>query len=73
MKKEYLKFSYYGTENFTLEDEFKMEYGDVLYSILSLADELNIDANECLEKALSKYKTRIFNHSSMGSESEKDD
>ena len=68
LAKEYLKHSKYGTTDFSLEENFKMEYGDVLYSLLSLADELNIDANACLDKAISKYEDRILKKNSMGSE-----
>ena len=67
LAKEYLKHSKYGTKNFELEEEFKMEFGDVLYSILSLADELNINAQDCLEKAIAKYQARIDKNKTMGS------
>lgn len=69
--KEYLKHSNYGSKDFELEEEFKMELGDVLYSLLSLADELNINAEECLDKVINKYKARIEKSNSMGSECEK--
>ena len=68
MTKEYLKNSRYGTQEFSMCDEFKMEYGDVLYSLLCLANELDIDANECLDMAIEKYKDRIAKHNTMGSE-----
>ena len=68
LAKEYLKHSKYGTENFELEENFEMEFGDVLYSLLSLADELNINAKNCLDKAISKYEERILKKNSMGSE-----
>lgn len=65
--KEYLKHSKYGTKEFELEEEFKMEFGDVLYSLLSLADELNINAEECLDRAIKKYQARIDKNKTMGS------
>lgn len=68
LAKEYLKNSKYGTENFKLTDDFEMEFGDCLYALLSLADELNIDAEKCLDKAISKYEERILKKISMGSE-----
>ena len=67
LAKEYLKTSQYGTCNFSLEEDFKLEFGDVLYSLFSLANEVNIDANECLNKVILKYKERIKNNSSMDS------
>lgn len=68
LAKEYLKHSKYGTADFSLEENFEMEFGDVLYSLLTLADELEIDAKECLGKAISKYEERIAKKNSMGSE-----
>ena len=65
--KEHLKSTNYGSENFKLTEDFKMEYGDTLYSMLSLANELDINANDCLKMALKKYEARINKKSSMGS------
>ena len=67
--KEYLKGSGYGTEEFKLHDDFIMEFGDVMYSMLSLAEELNINAEEALDKVIEKYNKRI-KKGSMGSEVE---
>lgn len=67
LSKEYLKASNYGTSEFVLTEDFEMEYGDVLYSMLSLADEANIDANKALEKVINKYKARIEKNKNMGS------
>ena len=67
LAKEYLKHSKYGTKEFELEEEFQMEFGDVLYSLLSLADELNINAEECLDRAIKKYQARIDKNKTMGS------
>ena len=38
-----------------MSEDFKMEFGDVMYSLLSLACEANIDAEECLDKVIKKY------------------
>lgn len=65
--KEYLKHSDYGSKDFKLEEDFKMEFADCLYSMLSLADELNFSAEEYLDKVIAKYKARIENHGNMGS------
>ena len=67
LSKEYLKHSNYGSSDFLLEEHFKLEFGDVLYSLLSLADELKLDANECLDKVILKYTSRIENKGSMDS------
>lgn len=67
LSKEYLKCSDYGTSNFQINDEFILEYGDVLYSLLSLGEELNIDSKEALQKVINKYQARIDKNKSMGS------
>lgn len=65
--KEYLKCSKYGTAEFVKNEDFELEFGDVLYSLLSLADEAGIDSNEALDKVLKKYQDRISKNNSMGS------
>lgn len=67
LAKSYLENSKYGTQPFELNDDFKGELGDVLYAIMSLANELNISCEECLDAALTKYKNRINNANSMKS------
>lgn len=67
LAKEYLKSTKYGTTDCAVNDEFIMEYGDVLYSILSLANELGIDAENSLDLAIQKYKNRIEKKNNMGS------
>ena len=68
LAKEYLKNSMYGDEAFVLTEDFKMEYGDVLYSLLSMANELNINAEDCLNMAIEKYTKRLKSKKTMGSE-----
>lgn len=67
LAKEYLKNSNYGAEDFKLSVEFKEEFGDVLYSILSLADELGINSEECLDVVLAKMKKRMEEKGNFGS------
>ena len=62
-----LKNSNYGTIEFEKNENFEMEMGDVLYSLLSLANETQIDIEISLEKVLDKYKKRIENKKDMGS------
>ena len=68
LAKEYLENSKYGTQQFDLKEEFMEEYGDVLYTIISLANELGIDCEECLELTLKKLHSRMENNNSMASE-----
>ncbi len=68
LAKEYLKHSKYGTNSFEMNEDFLLEYGDVLYCMLSLANELNIDSSKCLDMVIDKYKSRIEKNNSMSSE-----
>lgn len=67
LAKEVLKNTKYGTKDFVLSDDFELELGDVLYSLLSLADETGVDAEASLDRVLAKYKKRIENNDNMGS------
>ena len=67
LDKEYLKCTKYGSKDFEISQDFIMEYGDVLYSLLSLANELKIDANGALSIVLEKYQKRINENNNMGS------
>lgn len=67
LAKEYLKATDYGSTGFTITKEFEEEFGDVLYSMLSLANELNINATKALDIVLNKYQARIDKKKSMGS------
>ena len=59
LMKEYLKASYYGTSEFVLTPDFEEEFGDVLYALLSLANETNINSEECLDIVLNKMQERF--------------
>ena len=67
LAKEYLKGSKYGIQEFELKDDFKEEYGDVLYALISLAVEVGVDAEECLDIAINKLQSRMEKNNSMGS------
>ena len=45
-----------------------MEFGDVLYSLLSLANETNINAEKALKLVIEKYKNRLNLSNQMGSD-----
>lgn len=60
------KSSKYGMEEENLEVK-EDEVGDALFSLLSLASALDIDANKALEKSLDKYSTRIDETGDAGS------
>ncbi|EMA41437.1 MazG nucleotide pyrophosphohydrolase domain-containing protein [Halococcus hamelinensis] len=44
------------------------EIGDALFSLLALADSLDIDAGDALDEAFEKYETRIDETGSASSE-----
>ena len=67
LAKEYLKNSKYGTEDFSLKTGFEEEYGDVLYALFSLANELGISSEECLDIALNKLQARMEKKNNLGS------
>ena len=68
LEKEYLKSSNYGTKEFEVTDDFKEEFGEVVYAILSLSNELGISAEECLKISLEKMKKRMEKTNSFGSD-----
>jgi len=67
LSKEYLKSTDYGDKDFNLHDDFELELGDTIYSLLSLANELDIDVEEAVDKVLDKYKLRLSKTNSIGS------
>ena len=67
LSKELLKATNYGTKDFVLTKDFKMEYGDLLYAVLSLANETGIDAEESLNIVIEKYSNRLKVSNSLGS------
>lgn len=48
-------------------DKWQEELGDVLYSLLSLMNDLDIDSEVVLRGVLEKYNDRITNRKSMDS------
>lgn len=67
LEKEYLKSTKYGTKEFEVSDDFKEEFGDVIYAILSLSNEVQISAEECLNISLEKMRKRMKEKNSFGS------
>ena len=59
LSKEVLKSTSYGTKDFVVTEDFKLELGDVLYSVLSMAEEVGVDSNNCLDMVIKKYRARI--------------
>lgn len=65
--KDATKSAGYGTDPDNLSVK-KDEIGDVLFSLLAVAESLDIDAEEALNLALEKYERRINEKGDPGSE-----
>ena len=57
--KEILKMSNYGKRPVKYNNNLKMELGDVLYSIITIANVFDIDLDDALNKVLIKYEQRM--------------
>ena len=58
--KEILKMSNYGDRPIKYNDNLKMELGDLLYSIITIANVFDIDLDEALNEVLRKYDQRML-------------
>lgn len=65
--KEILKSGNYGKITPQKSGEMESELGDALYSLITLANSLNIDLDKALNLVLKKYEKRIKNSNSAGS------
>lgn len=69
LSKELLKASCYGNKGAVSTTEIKNELGDVFFSLITLANSLNVDLETVLEQVLVKYKARA-EKGGIGSENE---
>lgn len=67
LAKEVLKSTNYGKKELVITKELELELGDVLYSLLTFADENGIIAEKCLDDVLEKYAKRKSNSGNIGS------
>ncbi len=70
VSKEVLKATNYNTNcnvNLDNNDKFREEYGDLLFSVLALGVENNIDPSEALSIVLKKYNVRLKSKGHIGS------
>jgi NTP pyrophosphatase (non-canonical NTP hydrolase) len=58
--KEILKMSDYGDRPIKYNDNLKMELGDLLYSIITIANVFDIDLDEALNEVIRKYEQRML-------------
>lgn len=69
VSKEILKMTDYGEKPLKYDEKIKGELGDVLYSLIGIANYFEIDLSECIEEVLQKYQRRLIK-GSAGSENE---
>lgn len=69
VSKEILKMSDYGAKKPEFREEIRGELGDLLFSLMTLANSLDIDLEEALEIVLKKYEKRLAK-GSAGSEND---
>ena len=67
LSKEALKMTDYGTQPLRYKPEFKSEMGDVLFSLIQVANYFDLSLNEALDEVLEKYTKRL-QKGSAGSE-----
>jgi len=67
--KEILKGSNYGKKSAEATEDLKSELGDVLYSLITIANSFDIDLEEALIQVLEKYEKRL-KKGSAGSEND---
>ena len=66
--KEILLSTEYGKYQFNATDNLELELGDTLYSLICIANSLNIDLSNSLIKVLQKYEKRFSEKGNIGSE-----
>ena len=57
--KEILKGNDYGKKEYCNTENLELEIGDVFFSLICVANELNIDLSQALNKVLKKYENRF--------------
>ena len=67
LSKEVLKGTNYGSKEFNSSEEWKSELGDVLFSLICIANETDTNLEECLKYVLNKYEKRFADKGNIGS------
>ena len=65
--KEILQGNDYGKRDFCNTENLESEIGDVLFSLICVANGLNIDLSNALDGVLEKYKDRFSKKGNIGS------
>ena len=69
--KEVLKGSRYGSKRFVRTEDFEEELGDVLFSLICIANSTGVDLEAAVIAALKKYELRVAAAGSPSSSNEK--
>ena len=67
--KEILKMSDYGRRPLRYREEIKLELGDLVYSVITIANSFGVDLGGALDAVLEKYEKRL-KKGSAGSEND---
>ena len=65
--KEILKGNDYGKKDFCNTENLESEIGDTFFSLICVANGLNIDLKKALDSVLAKYENRFVNNGNIGS------
>ena len=65
--KEILKGNDYGKKEFCNTENLESEIGDTFFSLICVANCLNIDLQNALDTVLNKYENRFSNNGNIGS------
>ena len=65
--KEILKGNDYGKKEFCNTDNVESEIGDVLFSLICIANGMNISLENAIESVLKKYENRFLSNGNIGS------
>lgn len=67
LSKEVLKGTNYGNKEFEKTEEWDSEIGDVLFSLICIANQTETNLEDCLKYVLDKYEKRFVNKGDLGS------
>lgn len=67
LSKEILKGTNYGSKQFEKTKEWNSEIGDVLFSLICIANETDTNLEDCLNFVLDKYEKRFASKGDFGS------
>jgi len=67
LAKEVLKATEYGNKEFGKTEDWDSEIGDVLFSLICLANATGTDLEACLRNVLMKYEQRFISKGDVGS------